>query len=284
MSEPGDAPPSDPSPGARVGGPQQRQARALATRSAILAAAAEEFAAASYHEASLSRILERSKVTKGALYFHFVSKESIASAIVDEMEELCRDLVVRARSKGGDPLRVAAQVAREVQDALAGPVLRAGQRLCSEGFAGPQRPGWPFTFWQEVFGGLFADAQRAGLLAPGVDHVPLARAIVDISAGEFVTSMSTNSRSVPLFLAVPLRAAYSMLRMCVMLALWTAPFSSASCSWAVAESAGMSPAKRPTASSRRSERRRMGCSLGIVRMDPSSTLSLRRARVPARKT
>ena len=191
MSEPVDAPPSDPPPGARVGG-QQRQARALATRGAILAAAAEEFATASYHEASLSRILERSKVTKGALYFHFVSKESIASAVVDEMEVLCRDLVVRARSKGGDPLRTAAQVAREVQDALAGPVLRAGQRLCSEGFAGPERPGWPFTFWQEVFGGLFADAARAGLLAAGVDHAALSRAVVDISAGAFVTSLGVS--------------------------------------------------------------------------------------------
>jgi AcrR family transcriptional regulator len=191
MSEPVDAPPSDPPAGARVGG-QQRQARALATRSAILAAAAEEFATASYHEASLSRILERSKVTKGALYFHFVSKESIASAVVDEMEVLCRDLVVRARSKERDPLCTAAQVAREVQDALAGPVLRAGQRLCSEGFAGPQRPGWPFTFWQDVFGGLFADAARAGLLAAGVDHAALSRAVVDISAGAFVTSLGVS--------------------------------------------------------------------------------------------
>jgi AcrR family transcriptional regulator len=198
MSEPVDDPPTDPTSGARVGGPQ-RQARAVATRSAILAAAAEEFAGASYHEASLSRILERSKVTKGALYFHFVSKESIACAVVDEMEVLCREIVVRARAKGLDPLRTAAQVAREVQDALAAPVLRAGHRLCSEGFAGPKRPGWPYAFWQEVFGSLFADAQRAGLLAPGVDHIPLARAVVDISAGAFVASLGVSGlRDLPL--------------------------------------------------------------------------------------
>src|SRR3954468_13334875 len=105
-----------------------RQARALATRSAILAAAAEEFADASYHEASLSRILERSKVTKGALYFHFVSKESIALAVVDEMETLCRAMVERCAALGLDPLRTATQVTREIQDGLDGPVLRAGQR------------------------------------------------------------------------------------------------------------------------------------------------------------
>lgn len=189
MPEP-DAPHRDPSSGTRHGG--QRQARAVATRGAILAAAAEEFATASYHEASLSRILERSKVTKGALYFHFVSKESIALAVVDEMEGLCRQVVLRARDQGCDPLRTAAQVAREIQDALDGPVLRAGQRLCSEGFAGPHRPGWPFAFWQEVFGELFGEAGRDGLLAPGVDHVPLARAVVDISAGAFVTSLGVS--------------------------------------------------------------------------------------------
>jgi AcrR family transcriptional regulator len=166
-----------------------RQARALATRGAILAAAAEEFAASSYHEASLSRILERSKVTKGALYFHFVSKESIALAVVDEMDLLCRDLVDRSRALGLDPLRTAAHVAREVQDALGGPVLRAGQRLCSAGFAGPHRPGWPFRFWEEVFTDLFVRASEAGLLRPGVDPVSFARTIVDVSAGAFVVSL-----------------------------------------------------------------------------------------------
>jgi len=187
MSEPVDAPLRDPSAETRSAAP--RQARAVATRGAILDAAAEEFSAASYHEASLSRILERSRVTKGALYFHFVSKESIALAVVDEMEQLCRELVVRARDRGLDPLRTAAEVAREVQDALAGPVLRAGQRLCSEGFAGPHRPGWPFTYWQQVFGEQFALAADAGLLRPEVDAAAFSRTVVDVSAGSFVTSL-----------------------------------------------------------------------------------------------
>src|SRR3954447_16222411 len=166
-----------------------RQARALATRSALLAAAAEEFADASYHEASLSRILDRSKVTKGALYFHFVSKESIALAVVDEMEVLCHDLVARAKEPGLDPLRTAAQVAREVQDALAEPLLRAGQRLCSDGFAGEHRPGWPFRFWEEVFRDLFDRAADLRLLRPSVDPSSLARTVVDVSAGAFIASL-----------------------------------------------------------------------------------------------
>jgi AcrR family transcriptional regulator len=172
-----------------------RQARALATRSAILAAAAEEFADASYHEASLSRILERSKVTKGALYFHFVSKESIACAVVDEMEVLCRAMVERCRGLGLDPLRTATQVAREVQDALDGPVLRAGQRLCSDGFTGPARSGWPFRFWQDVFTALFVEAAAAGLLVPQVDPASFARTVVDVSGGAFLASLAITELS-----------------------------------------------------------------------------------------
>lgn len=166
-----------------------RQARALATRGAILTAAAEEFATSSYHEASLSRILERSKVTKGALYFHFVSKESIALAVVDEMDLVCRDLVDRSSALGLDPLRTAAQVTREVQDALAGTVLRAGQRLSTEGFAGPHRPGWPFRYWEEVFCGLFTRAADEGLLRSGVDPASFSRTAVDTGAGAFVVSL-----------------------------------------------------------------------------------------------
>ena len=80
-----------------------RQARALATRGAILTAAAEEFAGSSYHEASLSRILERSKVTKGALYFHFVSKESIALAVVDEMDRCAATSSIAATPSASTP-------------------------------------------------------------------------------------------------------------------------------------------------------------------------------------
>jgi AcrR family transcriptional regulator len=180
--------PARASPGAR--GESPRQARALATRGAILAAAAEEFAAASYHQASLSRILDRSGVTKGALYFHFVSKESIALAVVDEMEVICRAMVERCIALGLDPLRTAAQVARAVLDEFDGPVLRAGQRLCSEGFSGPHRPGWPYRFWQDVFADLFGRAAAAGLLVPSVDPDSLARTITDLSGGAFVASLA----------------------------------------------------------------------------------------------
>ena len=61
-----------------------RQDRAERTRTAILDAAAEVFEERGFTGASLSEILTRAGVTKGALYFHFSSKDDLAKAIIDE--------------------------------------------------------------------------------------------------------------------------------------------------------------------------------------------------------
>jgi AcrR family transcriptional regulator len=59
-----------------------QQARAVRTRRAILEAAAAVFDELGYEGASTTEILSRSGLTRGALYFHFPSKEAIADAVV----------------------------------------------------------------------------------------------------------------------------------------------------------------------------------------------------------
>jgi AcrR family transcriptional regulator len=61
-----------------------RQDRAERTRNAILDAAAEVFDERGFNGASLSEILAKAGVTKGALYFHFASKEELAQALIEE--------------------------------------------------------------------------------------------------------------------------------------------------------------------------------------------------------
>jgi AcrR family transcriptional regulator len=61
-----------------------RQDRAERTRNAILDAAAEVFDERGFNGASLSEILAKAGVTKGALYFHFASKEELAHALIEE--------------------------------------------------------------------------------------------------------------------------------------------------------------------------------------------------------
>ena len=68
-----------------------RQARAEITRDAVLAGAAEVFLRLGYANASLNEIMAHSNVTKGALYFHFGSKEELARTVVDLGDRRMRD-------------------------------------------------------------------------------------------------------------------------------------------------------------------------------------------------
>lgn len=61
-----------------------RQERAIRTRRVILEAAGAVFDEHGYAATTISMVLERAEVTKGALYFHFPSKESLAQAVLDE--------------------------------------------------------------------------------------------------------------------------------------------------------------------------------------------------------
>src|SRR5919205_2789724 len=80
------------------------QLRAQATRLAILTAAAEHFARHGYHATSLERVLADSGGTKGALYFHFASKEALARAVIAEMVQRWGDLRRQVSGRGLDPL------------------------------------------------------------------------------------------------------------------------------------------------------------------------------------
>jgi AcrR family transcriptional regulator len=61
-----------------------RQVRSEATRRKILTAAIDVFGEVGYAAAGWSAIIERTGMTKGALYHHFDSKEALASAIIEE--------------------------------------------------------------------------------------------------------------------------------------------------------------------------------------------------------
>ena len=68
--------------------PQRRGSRlrgAERTRERLVQAAAREIYRAGFQSASLDTILEAAGVTKGALYYHFESKEALGYAVVDEV-------------------------------------------------------------------------------------------------------------------------------------------------------------------------------------------------------
>ncbi len=65
-----------------------RQVRSEATRRKILDAAIDVFGDVGYAAAAWGSIIERTGMTKGALYHHFDSKESLASAIIEEGSDM----------------------------------------------------------------------------------------------------------------------------------------------------------------------------------------------------
>ena len=168
-----------------------RQARALATRETIVDAAAREFAAEGYHAASLSKIRERSGVTKGAMYFHFASKEAMARAVADIMAARLPEVVADWVGPGHDPLGAAAHLAVGWAAILRDEVAcRAGLRVVHDGALGPERACFPYDFWERVHADLFARAREAGSLRDGIDPGELARTVVALGTGVRVVCLA----------------------------------------------------------------------------------------------
>jgi AcrR family transcriptional regulator len=66
------------------------QARSETTRQKLLDAAIDLFTQVGYAAAGLGEIIERTGMTKGALYHHFDSKEALATAIIEQGGDLTR--------------------------------------------------------------------------------------------------------------------------------------------------------------------------------------------------
>lgn len=83
-------------------------AKGAATRAFLLQAAAEVFAERGYTETTMSELISRSGLTKGAFYFHFSSKEQLALAVIDEKQRQWVDSVqaaIEAEPQAIDQLR-----------------------------------------------------------------------------------------------------------------------------------------------------------------------------------
>jgi len=75
------------------------------TRERLLQAAFREVRRSGFQSAGIDTILAATNVTKGALYYHFDSKEALGHAIVEEIiAKLTRDRWLRPLQRGEDPI------------------------------------------------------------------------------------------------------------------------------------------------------------------------------------
>ncbi|MGH3669809.1 MAG: ScbR family autoregulator-binding transcription factor [Pseudonocardiaceae bacterium] len=160
------------------------QGRAQITRQALLVAAATRFAEVGYHGTSLSEVIAASKVTKGALYFHFISKQALADAVVAEMVAGWKVMVAEIGTRGLDPLwALLAQSDEAVARVINDPIARGGIQLladpgvlCAEATA-------HYVYGVAATTEQLKAAAAAGLLRPGLDPDRLAQVVVSMITG-----------------------------------------------------------------------------------------------------
>jgi len=70
------------------------QARAEATRQRILDSAVDLFDELGYGETGLADVLLRANVSKGAFYYHFDSKEAVATAIIEDFRRQMNEVTL----------------------------------------------------------------------------------------------------------------------------------------------------------------------------------------------
>ncbi|GAA0505670.1 ScbR family autoregulator-binding transcription factor [Saccharopolyspora thermophila] len=164
--------------------PQQR--RAKITRRTILAAAAEEFDAVGYEATTLSTVLRRSGITKGAFYFHFSSKEAVAEALVRQYEQARDEMWRRWTGRGLDPLSTAVGLTREAARRLEHDVtLRAGLLLACRHICTDVGDGW-----EEMLDELLRRSAEQGQLRSGVDPGEAARVLFSALVGTHTIGMN----------------------------------------------------------------------------------------------
>ncbi|MFI1734576.1 ScbR family autoregulator-binding transcription factor [Streptomyces acidicola] len=160
-----------------------KQDRAIRTRRNILEAAAKVFEERGYQAATIAEILSTAGVTKGAMYFHFSSKEQLALGVLHEQDQR---FVIPGRSCKLQEL--ADVVLLHAYRLQADPMVRAGVRLSMDQHAeGLDRSG-PFVRWSEVCQELLERGQAQGELLPHVVPAVTGDVLVGTFAG--IQSMS----------------------------------------------------------------------------------------------
>ncbi|HLS77320.1 MAG TPA: TetR/AcrR family transcriptional regulator [Nocardia sp.] len=172
-----------------------RQARAEITRDSVLAGAADVFLRLGYANASLSEIIAQSNVTKGALYFHFGSKEELARAVVDQGNERlinsCQgffDTRVPALEACIGITYVVADLS--MNDPMVGAMLKLTHQIGD--YKGAQGENISKT-WADTYRLLAERAIAQGDLEPGLDPDTVGLLLHEVAAGVHIVAVGTES-------------------------------------------------------------------------------------------
>lgn len=164
----------------------RQQERARRTRAALVESAALEFARRGYSAASVNTILEGSHTTKGAMYFHFQSKEDLARAVLAAGVEQFTELTSRWSDRVDlDPLVVLHALIRDLATMFHTSVIAQAEfRLIIEPEFYPDVQSGGSSVWGRTAYELAVRAQEAGLFREGADPGKFTRVLAAALAGQ----------------------------------------------------------------------------------------------------
>jgi len=174
------------------------------TRQKILESAYREIHRNGFQSASLTPILERTGVTKGALYHHFPNKQALGYAVLDEViKDTVLQFWLRPLEEYTDPIdglkRLIGEAGNNIsnEDVLLGCPLN---NLCLEmspindGFR--QRVNQIYELWREAFARALRSGQANGTVSKRIDATNCATFSVASLAGCRSLAKSAQSRGV----------------------------------------------------------------------------------------
>jgi TetR/AcrR family transcriptional regulator, transcriptional repressor for nem operon len=148
---------------------------AVRTRARLLSAAFREMHRAGFRSADLNAILAAARVTKGALYYHFDSKEALGYAVVDEViaSNLHQKWVLPLRN-AKDPLQTLVRIIQSEslkrEDVARGcPLLNLSYEMSGldEGFR--KRTARVYQDWHNAMAEALREGQKRGVVRSDID-------------------------------------------------------------------------------------------------------------------
>ncbi|TYQ00796.1 TetR/AcrR family transcriptional regulator [Rhodococcus globerulus] len=148
------------------------QQRAIATRDGIASAAAEHFNTVGYAGARVTDIVATRGVSKGSMYHHFPSKESLAQYLVQGWGTVLVDTIADVTAADEPALRHVASVQRRLAEIITHDhVARAGLILSLERAVDEKAK--VYTAWTSAVTVIVEQAIRTGQLDATAEHTRL---------------------------------------------------------------------------------------------------------------
>lgn len=175
------------------------------TRSIILNAAFHEVHRKGFKAASLSDILARTDLTKGALYHHFPNKSALGHALLDTIEKGIMQRWIVPLHESADPLACLQKITRDAVEVmsleevgLGCPLHNLAQEMSSIDESFRIKVAAMYDTWRDGIAQALAEGQKKGCVNPRID--PSGAALFYIAALSGCRGLAKNARSLEILL------------------------------------------------------------------------------------